>query len=307
MTRQELAGACAALILCASPVVAEPPRFSLEAPAGTRAQILPMLYFGTRPAVEVRVNGQGPFLFLIDTGASGPPARADAGLVRRLGLRPAGRAESSDAGGSSVQIDRVMLARLELGSLVAGNVEALSRDYNSATYLPRIEGILGLNFFSDVLLTLDFAHSQVRVARGALPPADGRTILDYALVDGNPAITVRIGAHPRQVLLDTGNIRALDLPSEWLRSMPLASFPRLAGNSISISGTAGLREVALAEPLTIGQYRFERPLVTFADEYREANLGSAILRSFVVTIDQRNHRVRLVAIPGRNPFYRRAD
>src|SRR5437868_72895 len=113
---------------------------------------------------------------------------------------------------------------------------------------------------------------------------------------------VHIGARPLRVLLDTGDIRALDLPSEWLRSMPLASFPRLAGTSASVSGNVGLREVALAEPLTIGQYRFARPLVTFADEYREANLGSAILRAFTVTVDQRNRRVRLIAVPGRNPF-----
>jgi hypothetical protein len=263
-----------------------------------------MRFDGTRPAVEVRVNGSGPFLFLIDTGAAGPPARADSELVRRLGVRPAGQAESADAGGAAAHIERVVLDRVELGSLAADHVEALARDYNGSTYLPHIDGILGLNFFSDVLLTLDFAHSQVRIARGALPPADGRTILDYVLVEGNPAITIRIGNRRVPVLLDTGDIRALDLPSEWLRAMPLASFPRLAGNSGSISGTVGLREVALAEPLTIGQYRFERPVVTFADEFREANLGAAVLRAFTVTIDQRTRRVRLVAVPGRNPFGR---
>jgi hypothetical protein len=301
MTRQGLAGFCAAFILSASAAAAPPSRAPLAA-VTSRGQVLPMRYDGTRPAVEVRVNGRGPFLFLIDTGAAGPPARADAELVRRLGLPPAGRAESADAGGAGAGIDRVVLARVELGTLAAGNVEALARDYNGTTYLPRIDGILGLNFFRDVLLTLDFPHSQVRLDSGALPPADGRTIFDYVLIEGNPAITIRIGARPFQVLLDTGNIRALDLPSEWLRSMPLASFPRLAGSSASISGTVGLREVALAEPLTIGQYRFERPMVTFADEYREANLGSAMLRAFIVTIDQRNRRVRLVAAPGRNPF-----
>jgi hypothetical protein len=303
MTRQGFARTCAALILCvgAGAGAELPRRAPIPAEAGS-GQVLPMRYDGTRPAVEVRVNGRGPFLFLIDTGAGGPPARADAELVRRLGLRQAGQADSADAGGAAARIDRVVLDRVELGSLAADHVEALARDYNGSTYLPHIDGILGLNFFSDVLLTLDFAHGQIRLARGALPPADGRTILDYVLVDGNPAITVRIGARPVQVLLDTGDIRALDLPSEWLRSMPLASFPRLAGTSGSISGTVGLREVALAEPLTIGRYRFDRPLVTFADEYREANLGSAFLRAFTVTIDQRNRRVRLVAIPGRSPF-----
>lgn len=33
---------------------------------------VPMLFSGTRPAVPVRVNGQGPFLFLLDTERRGP-------------------------------------------------------------------------------------------------------------------------------------------------------------------------------------------------------------------------------------------
>lgn len=271
-------------------------------PARPAGEILPMLYYGTRPAVEVRVDGQGPFLFLIDTGAAGAPARADASLVRRLGLRPSGTEQASDAGGAAVSIDRITLDSVEMGAIHARQVEAYTRDYNSASYLPRIDGILGLAFFRDVLLTLDYPRSQVRIGRGALPPADGLTVLDYELVEGNPAIMIRIGARPFRVLLDSGNIRALDMPSEWLRSLPLAGFPRLAGSSSSVSGTIGLREVALAEPLIIGRYRFANPRVTFADEYQEGNLGSTVLRAFTVTIDQRNRRVRLIAAPGRNPF-----
>jgi hypothetical protein len=269
-------------------------------PARPAAEVLAMHYYGTRPAAEVRVNGQGPFLFLIDTGAGGAPARADASLVRRLGLRPSGAERTSDAGGAAASIDRVTLDSVELGALHAGRVEAYARDYNGANYLPRIDGILGLAFFRDVLLTLDYPRSQVRIAHGALPPADGRTILDYELVEGNPAITVRIGARPYRVLLDTGDIRALDMPTGWLRELPLAGFPRVVGTSSSVSGTIGLREVALAEPLVLGQYRFANPRVTFADEYEEGNLGSTILRNFAVTIDQRNRRVRLIAAAGRN-------
>jgi hypothetical protein len=285
MPRQSIALFCAACVLGAA---------AHDAPAAAEGQTLPMRYDGTRPAVEARVNGRGPFLFLIDTGAAGAPARADLSLVRRLGLEPAGRVASSDAGQAAAAIDRVTLARVELGRLARADVEAYARDYNGATYLPHIDGILGLNFFRDVLLTLDFPHSRVRIGRGALPPADGRNILDYTLVDGNPAIVVRIGGAPFQVLLDTGDNRGLDLPSEWLRRLRQAGFPRLIGSSSSVSGSAALREIALAGPLTIGRYRFDRPTVTFADEFSEANLGAAILRGFTITIDQRNRRVRLL-------------
>ena len=305
MSRIIFIAAWAALLACATPAVSQPaaPRSQAGALAAPAAALtLPMHYYGTRPAVEVRVNGRGPFLFLIDTGAAGAPARADAALVRQLGLAQSGRTSVSDAGGAAASIDRVMLERIELGGLSASGVEAYARDYNGSDYLVRIDGILGLNFFRDVLLTLDYGRSQVRLARGALPPADGRTILDYALVDGNPAITIHIGARPLQVLLDSGNIRGLDMPAEWLRTIPLASYPRVAGTSTSVSGSTGLREVVLAEPLRIGRYLFPNPRITFSGDFHEANLGSSILRAFSVTIDQANRRVRLVPVPGRNPF-----
>jgi hypothetical protein len=263
-------------------------------------QVLPMRFYGTRPAVDVRVNGQGPFLFLIDTGASGA-ARADVTLVQRLRLRSGGTTQTSDAGGASANIDRVVLDRVEVGGMRTDGVQAYSRSYNSASYLPRIDGILGFDFFRDVLLTLDYPHAQVRMTRGALPPADGRTVLDYQLVEGQPAISVRIGSRSIQVLLDTGNIRALDLPSDSLRTLPMSSYPRIVGNSSSVSGTVTLREVTLAEPLIIGQYRFENPQVTFADEFHEGNLGSTILRNFTVTIDQRNRRIQLLRVGEPSP------
>lgn len=258
-------------------------------------QDVPMTFSGTRPTVEVTVNGQGPFVFLIDTGAAGPPARADSSLMKRLGIPLEGRTEASDSGLAAKPIDQATLASVTLGGWTQRNLAALTRDYNGAAgYLPHIDGILGINFFKDALLTLDFPGARVRIAQGSLPAADGGTILDYELIEGNPYIPVTVGGRRMKAELDTGNIRLLDLPAAWLKPMRLASFPRRAGNSSSVSGTVELREVALAAPIVIGRYRIERPEVTFADDFAEANIGSTLWQDFVVTIDQKNRRVRLI-------------
>jgi hypothetical protein len=268
----------------------------LAAPAAAAAPTaaeMPMLFYGTRPAVAVRVNGQGPFFFLIDTGAAGAPLRIDAALARRLSLRPTGSAAASDASGAAAAVDRLTVARVEIPGLSATDVEALSRDYGTASYLPKIDGILGYEFFRGKLLTLDFAHKKVRIAAGRLPPADGLEILDLIMVEGNPCVRATIGGRRAEAIFDTGNIRGIDLPSLWLKSMRLASWPRTVGSSGSVSGTVPLREVTLAEPLLIGRYRFERPSVTFADEYQEANIGATIWQGFTITLDVADRRVRL--------------
>lgn len=255
---------------------------------------VPLRFYGTRPAVEVRVNGQGPFLFLVDTGAGGPPARADASLVQRLSIARLGRTESADAGGSAAAIDQVRLQTVEIAGLTFTGVDALSRDYGAQSYLPKIDGILGLEFFREWLLTIDYGRGSLRLEKGELAKVDGASILALELIDGNPYVAARIGKLPIKLLLDTGNIRALDLPSSSLRTLRLASFPRHAGNSSSVSGTVPLREVQLADALVIGELVFPKPEVTFADDFKEANLGSTLLQDTVVTVDLRNRRVSLV-------------
>lgn len=253
---------------------------------------LPLRFHGTRPAAEVMVNGRGPYLFLIDTGAGGPPTRADALLVRELGIAVTGSTSGSDAGGREVPIDTVRLDRLQLGAWQRLNLEGLTRDYGAPSYMAKIMGIIGLSFFQNHLVTFDFPRGRLRVSNGALPPPDGRTVLPLELIEGNAYVPVTIGGVHMNAILDTGLIRGFDLPSAALRPMRLHSAPRAAGNSSSISGQVPLREARLHEPLLIGGHRVERPLVSFSDDFTEANLGSEMLQEFEVTIDLRNRRVR---------------
>src|SRR5262245_14992862 len=73
---------------------------------------VPMLFCGTGPAIEVMVNGAGPFLFYIDTGAQGF-ARADASLVPRLALRAVGTTAAGYASSEKhVALDEVRFETL---------------------------------------------------------------------------------------------------------------------------------------------------------------------------------------------------
>ena len=78
---------------------------------------LPMQFRGLEPAVDVMVNGQGPFLFAIDTGAT-DDARVDSSLIARLNLRISGTDRVGD--GSSAKkrtVGTVLLDSLSIGGL----------------------------------------------------------------------------------------------------------------------------------------------------------------------------------------------
>jgi predicted aspartyl protease len=264
------------------------------------ATVLPMRPLGTEPAVDVLVNGRGPYLFLIDTGASGK-ARIDSSVVEALGMRVVGQTTASGAmGQGEVPINRVEVQSLTVGDRVYGNLAVLSRSYNSpGEYVPDIGGILALGLFEDQLLTLDYPARQVRIEEGSLPPADGRTILDVEMRGGVMFVPIRVGELTVEAEIDTGSDRYLDLPTKVIRKLHLATFPRPIGQVAGLTGSVNAAETIVRGELQIGQHRIAKPEVTFAETFEFPILGSAFLHDFILTIDQRSRRIRLVRSAGR--------
>jgi hypothetical protein len=256
---------------------------------------MPMLSRGTSPAVNVMVDGKGPYLFLIDTGGQGE-ARADSSLVADLGLAAVGRDVSGDGSGRNNRIlDRVVLDRLDVGGVEFRNVPALSRDYNRSPSIPRIAGILGYNLFKDYLLVLDFPGRRVRLEKGALPPADGKTILDYEAPYDTPIVEMSMGGFRLLADVDSGDLGGISFPKTLAEMLPRTTEPRLVGTGRSISNEFEVREVKLRGNLRIGEHEIADPTIRFNDVHDNINLGAAFLANYVVTFDQRNRRVRIVA------------
>jgi hypothetical protein len=249
------------------------------------------------PAVEVLVNGKGPFLFTIDTGARGQ-ARADQTLAARLSLQPSGKALAGDGSGiNSREVDIVKLDSITLGGAQFHNVEAIMRDYNrmSPPNAPHIDGILGFNLFADYLLTLDYVGKRVRLEQGELPKADGREILNFQSADGTPTVELQVGALKVNANIDSGNMRSeLTLPSAMIEKLSLAAPPKVVGRARTTSNEFEIKEAALNDSLHLGGYEIAGPTIIFADIFKDANIGSRLLKNFVLTFDQKNHRVRLI-------------
>jgi predicted aspartyl protease len=261
---------------------------------GSETVVLPMRPYGTQPAVEVMVNGRGPYLFLVDTGASGV-ARIDSKVAAELALPDAGETQVGGAlGQGQVAIRRVRVDSLRLSQREFRDLTPLSRSYNAANdYVPEIGGILALNLFADQLLTIDFPNNQVVIEDGSLPPADGKEVLDYDPGGDLVHLPITLGVLRLSALLDTGTDRALDLPTAIVRKLPLSSFPHPIGRAEGVTGSVPIAEVAIDGTLTIGKHRFKRPAATYSDSFEGPLIGSALLRDFTITIDQRNKRIRI--------------
>jgi hypothetical protein len=255
---------------------------------------IPLRIEGGMPVIELIVNGKGPFLFAIDTGAEGGP-RLDSSLMEKLGLKPSGQMRDGDPSGRSPRMaDTVKLDSLEVGGLRFTGVDATSKNYkNSPRPLPA-DGIIGLALFKDYLLTLDFPAKVVRISRGELPKADGAEILDYQMEHGVPSVELNVGTTRIKAHLDSGNmIGAFVFPTSFVEKLTQSSEPKVVGRARSASGDMEIKQVQIKELVRLGRHEFPEATITFPALGEAGNVGYKILSQFALTVDQQHQRVRL--------------
>ncbi len=285
----------ASVLLALSLLVAHAQEVSAQTGgAKSPAVEVPMLFRGPMPAVEVMVNGQGPFLFAIDTGGSGQ-ARVDTSLVERLKLKTVGQVQAGDGSGSNVRsLDLVELETVAFGGAEFKKVRAASRNYNTSPNLPKVDGILGFGLFEDYLLTLDFPAKRVRLERGELPRADGADVLSFESPRGIPVVELGVGGNRIKADVDTGNtIGGFVLPTALVERLTPASAPVVVGRARTVTSDVEIREVRLKDSIRLGRFEFAEPTVVYPALGDGGNIGSRLLREFSLTFDQKNKSVRL--------------
>jgi predicted aspartyl protease len=217
-----------------------------------------------RVLAAVEINGQGPFRFIVDTGANrsaiAPATVATLGLVLRI-------EDSVNVQGvtGSAQMPSVTVDSLQVGEIVLRR--AVLPVLSSAVFAGA-DGILGNEGLGDARIEVDFANDRVTIA-----PSTGRRVRSESLVvpvsleHGGLLMTDgRMGRVPVHVVIDTGAERSIG--NEPLHNALLKSIR--ADRSASSTVLGATPEVAtgvtvLAPALTFGPVRLRNLPITFGD------------------------------------------
>jgi hypothetical protein len=245
--------------------------------------------------VPVSINGAGPFWLGLDTGAMGH-LRLNQAVAERLVLTATGRARAVDPSGKNprevmvYRLDSVAVGKVRFrGAIASGTPDSLV-----SRRLQGVDGILGIDLFADLLLTLDYPNAEIRLARASIPPPNGTTILAYERERGPIIVPLQAGDRRIDCDLDTGNLVApFVLPTEFALSLPRKGEPRTGGMARTVSQQMEIRLVTLSVPLRLGSFEFPNAEVAFPALHERANIGSKALAGFTIEIDQRNKRLRL--------------
>ena len=273
-----------------------------SAPQSTRLHqsivTVPMEMWGGRPVVHAKINGQGPFKLLLDTGTT-LAAVLDESLVKKLEI-PTTR--EAPALGSAVEDQPVEIDTIAIGDAEFSKVLAIQADFSG--FMPAgtetYAGILGLPLFENCLLTLDYPGRRVIFESGGLPEVGGETIpyspdreRDFGVTISLSVAGVDVKAH-----VDTGSPGFATFLNKMQEKLPLVGKPRVVGMARTPMGNAQVRTAQLDGNVKIGVHEFTKPRIDFADlgpmvEHDCGNVGYRLLKDFAITLDQKNRRLRL--------------
>jgi hypothetical protein len=136
-----------------------------EIAGGQTSTTLPFELIDNRVFVEVHLNSQGPFHFILDTGANGFSLAVT--TVQTLGLKTEDAGEGSGVGEKTLHVGRCHLAQAKLGDLQFTDLEAevvpLGDSGNVFGTKP-VDGVVGLELFRRVVVKHDYVHKVLTFA-----------------------------------------------------------------------------------------------------------------------------------------------
>ncbi len=267
---------------------------------------VPLQPYGPFYLVDVKINDQGPFKFVIDSGTT--RTIVDPAVARELAL--------SEMEGQDGSVPHVELDALTLGSARFGGVEAELRDLDGIWGDGAPSGVLGFDLFGDRMVTLDLPLQKLVVRDGKLPTPDGQEILPYALQTRQddlgerrvPTIEIDVAGRTLNVELSPLGFGTLALPQDLMEQFPLTSEAGVIGRTKNQDGMMfPILGASLEGSMAVGIHRFDNPSVFFSESFEYPSLGSGILEPFVLTLDLGQQRVRIERPTGRaNPLVTRA-
>jgi predicted aspartyl protease len=268
---------------------------------------LPFDFLHNQIVLAARVNGQGPYRFVLDSGTRS--STIDLALARRLRLILGPPAEGAGAGRGSVAARPTVLGQVEVGGLVARDLPAAAIDLSevSRQLARRLDGVLGYSFLNSRILQVDYFRRRIRFYRERPEPVSPARAVFPMRFRANSVLPAledcAINGTRIPVTIDTGSSLGLILFPPAIKLLGLEALAR-EGAPVEAAGyrgrarlTQGWVTSAAIERIELGAIEVTYVESGYGEDeplgVRGGNLGNAVLQDFVLTLDYVNHVVVL--------------
>jgi predicted aspartyl protease len=236
-----------------------------------------------RMTVPVTINGQGPFDFVVDTGADRTVISAE--LAERLGLPAAGKATLHAMGGSGT-VSIVEVATLQVSNNVVRDVRAAALPMRHVG----ADGLLGIDSLKGQRIVMDFDANTMRIESSktveAPVPEDSELIVVTARTRLGQLVMVDADANGQKiwVVVDTGAQNSI--ANSRLQTLLVRRKSEMKPTSmIDVLGQTTPAHYTIVDQLRIGGMAMEKAAIAFADVHPFKIFGLSKRPSMLLGVD----------------------
>jgi predicted aspartyl protease len=264
---------------------------------------VPVRLFSGLPLVQAKVNDEGPYWFLVDTG-SGIVVVSDR-ITRQLSLvKYKTKGQIIGPAGKEKGVENLYrLESISLGENRNNDIDCIGLDFSDIRDVLGIDldGVLGFSFFRNILFQLDFSNSQMLLMENDLPKDPEGEVLPYDLIGGVPFISALVGDLKVDLIVDTGSNGTISIPKAIQDRLLFKHGPARGRSVLTIGGVSREIVARLNGTISIGPHQASNPIVNLSEGSKGA-VGASILKHFTMTFDQTRQTVCFLRTSGTGPI-----
>jgi predicted aspartyl protease len=262
---------------------------------GAASTTVPFRLLNNHVYVQTRVNGKGPFTFIVDTGGH---TLLSSRIVSAAGLLPIGQSVQSGAGDSHSTTGYVHYDEIAIGGMRLRNQTGFATEvYDKSIEGIAVDGMVGFELIRRMVTTIDYEHKTLIFVDPAQfrPGKTLGTAVPFVFYDHLPDVPGSIGDLPATFNIDTGSRSEIDVTSPFVAAHQLREhFPK-GTSAVTGWGVGGpTRDYVVRLPsIKLGAVEVDHIAAGLSEAKRgtisnpnyDGNIGGGLLKRFVVTFD----------------------
>lgn len=272
---------------------APPPDFAIA--GGKSSTSVPFELLNNHIYVDVKLNGNGPYRMLCDTGGANIVTPT---LAKELGLNSEGALQGRGVGEKSEDVGLVKMSILSVGDATLANqlFAVYPMESFAAVEGVAVNGLIGYEMFKRFVAKVDYEHNLITFT---LPSAfaykGGGTMVPFKFNEHIPQVDGAIDGIEGKFDIDTGSRSSLDLMGPFVEKHDLATRYSTKLEAVTGWGVGGPAKslVTRSKVLRLGGVEVKNPVTelslqkkgAFTSQYVAGNVGAGVLKRFNITFD----------------------
>jgi hypothetical protein len=260
---------------------------------------LPFKLLNNHIYIDAKVNGKGPYTYIVDTGGHNLISPR---LAQEVGIRSIGAAAMSGAGEKTAQsgfaqVEEIALDQLELRDQLA----FVAPIYDTTVEGIQVDGMVGFELFRRFMVRIDYGKHTMTVGPHITPEG---TAIPFVFYDHLPMVSGKVGELPARFDIDSGSRSEIDLTGPFVQANNLRARFTKGVEAVTGWGVGGpSRSYVVRLPsLTLGGATPVKDVVaglskdkggSISDPNYDGNIGSGFLKRYVVTFDYAQQKMYL--------------